>query len=51
MNINALVKRKQYLWLGIVIIVVGVAVGGGLYLSELDLRSWLGNSIDPFGVS
>ncbi|WP_370548671.1 conjugal transfer protein TraB (plasmid) [Edwardsiella tarda] len=51
MNINALVKRKQYLWLGIVVVVVAMAVGGGLYLSELDLRSdsasQTGNAHEP----
>ncbi|STE53309.1 conjugal transfer pilus assembly protein TraB [Edwardsiella hoshinae] len=38
MNINALIKRKQYLWLAVVLLVAGIAIGGGLYLSELDLR-------------
>lgn len=33
-SINALVKRKQFLWLGIVLATVGVVGGGGWYLAE-----------------
>ncbi len=39
MNINSLVKRKQYLWMGIVGITVAAFVGAGWYLSEVDLTS------------
>lgn len=39
MNINSLVKRKQFLWMGMVTVTVGTAVGAGWYLSEVDLRS------------
>ncbi|HDR2357150.1 TPA: conjugal transfer protein TraB, partial [Enterobacter roggenkampii] len=33
-SINAVVKRKQFLWLGIVLATVGVVGGGGWYLAD-----------------
>lgn len=39
MNINSLVKRKQFLWMGIVGFAVAAFVGAGWYLSEVDLTS------------
>lgn len=39
MNINSLVKRKQFLWMGIVGFAVAVFVGAGWYLSEVDLTA------------
>lgn len=33
-SINAVVKRKQFVWLGIVLATVGVVGGGGWYLAE-----------------
>lgn len=33
-NINVLVKRKQYLWLGAVALAVAAAIGGGYYFSQ-----------------
>ena len=38
-NFNTLIKRKQYLWLGLILVGGAAAVGGGLYLSELNLNS------------
>jgi conjugal transfer pilus assembly protein TraB len=38
-NFNTLIKRKQYLWLGLILVGGAAAVGGGLYLSELNLSS------------
>jgi len=34
-SINSLVKRKQFLWLGIVLATVGVVGGGGWYLADV----------------
>jgi len=34
-SINSLVKRKQFLWLGIVLAAVGVVGGGGWYLADV----------------
>ncbi|ELT2938080.1 conjugal transfer protein TraB, partial [Salmonella enterica] len=36
-GINTVVKRKQYLWLGIVLVGAAAAIGGGLYLSDVDM--------------
>ena len=33
-SINSVVKRKQFIWLGIVLVTVGGAVGGGWYLAD-----------------
>ena len=33
-NINSVVKRKQFIWLGIVLATVGVVGGGGWYLAD-----------------
>ncbi|ECA9522730.1 conjugal transfer protein TraB, partial [Salmonella enterica subsp. enterica serovar Enteritidis] len=33
-SINTVVKRKQYIWLGIVAVGAAAAIGGGLYLSD-----------------
>ena len=30
-------KRKQYLWLGIVVVGTASAIGGALYLSDVDM--------------
>ena len=38
-NFNTLIKRKQYVWLGLILVGGAAAVGGGLYLSELNLSS------------
>jgi conjugal transfer pilus assembly protein TraB len=38
-SINAIVKRKQYLWLAVVTGALAAFVGGGWYLSEMDLSS------------
>ena len=40
-SINTIVKRKQYLWLGIVVVGAASAIGGVLYLSDVDMS---GNS-------
>ena len=39
MNINSLVKRKQFLWMGVVGVTVGATVGLGWYLSNIDMHS------------
>ncbi|EEV0560350.1 conjugal transfer protein [Escherichia coli] len=36
-SINTIVKRKQYLWLGIVVVDAASAIGGALYLSDVDM--------------
>ncbi|BEG51502.1 hypothetical protein VEV10F_48110 (plasmid) [Escherichia coli] len=36
-SINTIVKRKQYLWLGIVVVGTASAIGGTLYLSDVDM--------------
>ncbi|HFN8018889.1 TPA: hypothetical protein ACHG1A_004645 [Escherichia coli] len=36
-SINTIVKRKQYLWLGIVVVGAASAIGGALYLSDVDM--------------
>lgn len=38
-SINSVVKRKQFLWLGIVLATVGVVAGGGWYLAEVRYDS------------
>ena len=38
-NFNSLIKRKQYLWLGLILVGGAGAVAGGLYLSDLNLSS------------
>lgn len=37
-NFNTIIKRKQYLWLGL-ILVGGAGAIGGMYLSDLNLSS------------
>ena len=49
-SINTIVKRKQYLWLGIVVVGAASAIGGVLYLSDVDMsgngvRRWLNRSL------
>ncbi|AIF65022.1 conjugal transfer pilus assembly TraB domain protein [Escherichia coli 2848050] len=54
-SINTIVKRKQYLWLGIVVVGTASAIGGALYLSDVDMsgngetepprKSWRLNSL------
>lgn len=39
MNINTLIKRKQYLWMGLIGVGVAATVGAGWYLSDVDMRS------------
>lgn len=36
-SINTIVKRKQFLWLGIVVVGAASAIGGALYLSDVDM--------------
>lgn len=36
-SINTIVKRRQYLWLGIVVVGTASAIGGALYLSDVDM--------------
>lgn len=36
-NINALVKRKQYIWLGLLFLGLTAIVGGAWYFSEMDM--------------
>ena len=36
-SINTIVKRKQYLWLGIVVVGTASVIGGALYLSDVDM--------------
>ncbi|EFF9818710.1 conjugative transfer domain protein [Escherichia coli DEC6E] len=36
-SINTIVKRRQYLWLGIVVVGAASAIGGALYLSDVDM--------------
>lgn len=38
-NFNTLIKRKQYLWLGLILVGGAGAVAGGMYLSDLNLSS------------
>ncbi|HDS6520105.1 F-type conjugal transfer pilus assembly protein TraB [Entomohabitans teleogrylli] len=38
-NFNTLIKRKQYIWLGLILVGGTAAIGGGMYLSELNLSS------------
>lgn len=38
-NFNTLIKRKQYLWLALILVGGAGAIGGGLYLSEMNLSS------------
>ncbi len=38
-NFNTLIKRKQYIWLGLILAGCAAAVGGGLYLSDLNMSS------------
>ncbi|EYZ55122.1 conjugal transfer protein TrbB [Escherichia coli O79:H7 str. 06-3501] len=46
-SINTIVKRKQFLWLGIVIVGSVSAIGGALYLSDMDMS---GNTDAVAGV-
>lgn len=36
-SINTIVKRKQFLWLGIVTVGTVAVIGGGLFLSDMDM--------------
>lgn len=38
-SINAVVKRKQFVWLGIVLATVGIVGGGGWYLADVRYES------------
>ena len=38
-NFNTIIKRKQYLWLGLSLVGGAGAIGGGMYLSGLNLSS------------
>lgn len=38
-NFNTLIKRKQYLWLVLILVGVAGVVAGGMYLSELNLSA------------
>lgn len=38
-NFNTIIKRKQYLWLGLILVGGAGAIGGGMYLSDLNLSS------------
>ncbi len=40
-SINTIVKRKKFLWLGIVIVGSVSAIGGALYLSDMDMSGTL----------
>ena len=48
-SINTIVKRKQYLWLGIVVVGTASAIGGALYLSDVTypvtVKPWLNRSL------
>ncbi|HHX9835668.1 TPA: conjugal transfer protein TraB, partial [Salmonella enterica subsp. enterica] len=37
-GINTVVKRKQYLWLGIVVAGAVTVIAGGLYLSDAGMK-------------
>ena len=38
-NFNTLIKRKQYLWLVLILVSGACAIAGGMYLSDLNLSS------------
>lgn len=38
-SINSVVKRKQFVWLGIVLVTVSVVAGGGWYLADVRYES------------
>jgi conjugal transfer pilus assembly protein TraB len=38
-NFNTLIKRKQYLWLVLILVGGAGAIAGGMYLSDLNLSS------------
>jgi conjugal transfer pilus assembly protein TraB len=38
-NFNTLIKRKQYLWLALILVGGACAIAGGMYLSDLNLSS------------
>lgn len=38
-NFNTLIKRKQYLWLVLILVGGACAIAGGMYLSDLNLSS------------
>ncbi len=44
-SINTIVKRKQYLWLGIVVVGAASAIGGALYLSDVVDMSGNGETV------
>lgn len=44
-SINTIVKRKQYLWLGIVVVGTASAIGGALYLSDVDMSGNFMNAV------
>ena len=45
-NFNSLIKRKQYLWLGLILVGGAGAVAGGLYLSDQQLQQQSGAACD-----
>ena len=45
-SINTIVKRKQYLWLGIVVVGAASAIGGALmWTCPVTVRRWLNRSL------
>lgn len=38
-NINKLVKNKQFMWLGVIVFSTVTVIGGGMYLSDVELGS------------
>ncbi|HIG8799477.1 TPA: F-type conjugal transfer pilus assembly protein TraB, partial [Raoultella terrigena] len=38
-NFNTLIKRKQYLWLALILVGGACAIAGGMYLSDLNMSS------------
>ncbi len=38
-NINKLVKNKQFMWLGVIAVSAVAIIGGGMYLSDLEVGS------------
>ena len=38
-NINKLVKNKQFMWLGVIAVSAVAVIGGGMYLSDLEVGS------------
>ncbi|EGI5344993.1 conjugal transfer protein TraB, partial [Salmonella enterica subsp. enterica serovar Sandiego] len=46
-SINTIVKRRQYIWLGIVVAGAAAAIGGGLYLSDVDIGNGTSAEQEP----